>query len=113
MIRRRPNKNVFIGLLGSEAQLPHDRPAPVGPGGAILAAAITRFASTLDGIAREFLADAEFEPIVEGDVDTGVHLNPTRRPGWFTTAYSHRPDELRAELESAGFTVEAVLAIEG
>ena len=53
------------------------------------------------------------ERIVEGDVSTGVHLNPTGRPGWFTTAYTHRPDELTTELQQGGFAVEELLAIEG
>ena len=38
--------------------------------------------------------------------------NPDLNTGWFTTAYFHRPDELAAELADAGFTVEALLAIE-
>ena len=85
------------------------------PGGLVAAAAISRFASTFDGLAREFLADGEFEQIVERDVRDGQHRNPdpARHPEWFTTAYFHRPDELRRELEDAGFSVEAVLAVEG
>lgn len=82
-------------------------------GGRILAAAISRFASTLDGLARAFLVEPGFERIVEGDLAEGIHLNPTERRGWFTTAYFHRPDELADELAAAAFTVEAVLAIEG
>jgi hypothetical protein len=31
----------------------------------------------------------------------------------FTTAYFHRPDELRAEVVSAGFHCQAVLGLEG
>jgi hypothetical protein len=38
---------------------------------------------------------------------------PEARPEWFTTAYFHRPDELKHELKEAGFDVEAVLAVEG
>lgn len=37
---------------------------------------------------------------------------PGRAPEWFTTAWLHRPDELRRELEDAGLAVEAVLADE-
>lgn len=32
---------------------------------------------------------------------------------WFTTAFFHRPDELRAEVEDAGLEFEALLGIEG
>lgn len=83
------------------------------PGGRVLVAGITRFASTLDGLSRAFLTEPAFEQIVERDLSEGVHLNPTGRQGWFTTAYFHRPDELRGELTNAGLVVEAVVAIEG
>jgi hypothetical protein len=82
-------------------------------GGPVVVAAISRFASTLDGLARGFLLEPEFEHIVENDIDQGVHLNPTQRLGWFTTAYFHLPDELAAELRAAGFAVEALVAVEG
>jgi ubiquinone/menaquinone biosynthesis C-methylase UbiE len=85
------------------------------PGGIIAAAAISRFASTFDGLARGYLADPRFERVVERDVDEGQHRNPDLqgRPEWFTTAYFHHPDELRGELEDGGFHVEALLAVEG
>lgn len=83
------------------------------PGGLVMAAGISRFASTLDGIRRGFLAEPEFEAIVRGDLETGVHLNPSGRTGWFTTAYFHRPDELGNELAQVGFRDVAVMAIEG
>lgn len=83
------------------------------PGGLLAAAAITRFASTLDGVAQRFLLEPGFEEIVERDLADGQHRNPTAHPGWFTTAYFHRPDELARELAAAGFDVMGVLAIEG
>lgn len=85
------------------------------PGGVLAAAAISRFASTFDGLARGFLLDSRFEQVVQRDVRDGQHRNPEpdARPEWFTTAYFHRPGELRRELEEAGFGVEAVLAVEG
>jgi ubiquinone/menaquinone biosynthesis C-methylase UbiE len=85
------------------------------PGGVVAAAAISRFASTFDGLARGLLEDPRFEEIVECDVRDGQHRNPEPddRPEWFTTAYLHRPEELGHELEEAGFGVETVLAVEG
>jgi ubiquinone/menaquinone biosynthesis C-methylase UbiE len=85
----------------------------VRPGGTIVAAAVSRFASTMDGLASGFLADDEFEAIVERDVAEGQHRNPRRRPGWFTTAYFHLPQELREETAEAGLTPETLVAVEG
>jgi len=85
----------------------------VRPGGMVAAAAISRFASTYDGLLRGFLEDSTFEEIVERDVREGQHRNPTGRLGWFTTAYFHLPEELREEVIEAGFKVEALVAIEG
>ena len=83
------------------------------PGGLLAAAAITRFASTLDGVAQGFLLEPGFEEIVERDLADGQHRNPDAHPGWFTTAYFHRPDELEREVAAAGLRVTAVMAIEG
>lgn len=85
------------------------------PGGVLAAATISRLASTFDGFGHGYLADPRFAAMVERDVLEGVHRNPEpeAHPEWFTTAYFHRPDDLRAELEAAGFTVEALLAVEG
>ncbi len=85
----------------------------VRPGGLLFAAVISRFASTHDGLQMHFLTNPEFERIVEDDVAMGQHRNPTRRSGWFTTAYLHRPEEIGEELVEAGWEPKAVLAIEG
>src|SRR5918997_515534 len=85
----------------------------VRPGGVVVATAISRFASTIDGLLRGFLLDPEFEGIVEHDVQEGQHRNPTERPEWFTTAYFHLPEELRGEVEEVGFAVETLIGIEG
>jgi ubiquinone/menaquinone biosynthesis C-methylase UbiE len=91
----------------------HEARRVLRPGGLLAAAAITRFASTLDGVAQGFLLEPGFEEIVERDLAEGQHRNPDAHPGWFTTAYFHRPDELEREVASTGFDVRAVLAIEG
>ena len=83
------------------------------PGGLLAAAAISRFASTVDGLAQGFLADPRFEAIVERDLRDGRHLNPERHEGWFTTAYLHRPGDFEAEVREAGFDLIGVLAVEG
>ena len=83
------------------------------PGGWVFAAAISRWASLLDGLARDLLQDPSFAQIVAGDLRDGVHLNPTGRADYFTTAYFHRPEELGAEVLSAGLELKGVYGLEG
>jgi SAM-dependent methyltransferase len=83
------------------------------PGGVLAAAAISRFASMLDGLARGHLDDPDFEAIVERDLRDGQHRNPTGRPEWFTTAYFHLPEELGQEVTEAGLRLHALFAVEG
>jgi ubiquinone/menaquinone biosynthesis C-methylase UbiE len=83
------------------------------PGGRLFAAAISRWASALDGLSRDLLQDPRFAAIVERDVQDGQHRNPTERLDYFTTAYFHRPEELRAEASEAGLIVEGLYGLEG
>jgi SAM-dependent methyltransferase len=83
------------------------------PGGVLAGAAISRFASTLDGLLRGYLDEPGFEAIVERDVREGQHRNPTGRPEWFTTAYFHLPEDLAQEVGEAGLRLHAVFAVEG
>ncbi|MGQ0648101.1 MAG: methyltransferase domain-containing protein [Gemmatimonadaceae bacterium] len=83
------------------------------PGGVLLAAGITRFASALDGLSRDLLGDDRFMCIVEQDIRDGQHRNPTERLDYFTTAYFHEPAELRTEVENAGLALERLYGIEG
>lgn len=83
------------------------------PGGRVLAAAISRWASALDGLARDLMADPRFRTIVERDLREGQHRNPTARMDYFTTAYFHRPEELAEEMRSAGLEPDGVFGIEG
>lgn len=83
------------------------------PGAVVIAAAISRFAATLDGLRLGMLADPEFAAIAARDRDSGQHRNPTSNPVWFTTAYFHRPEELAAECTEAGLEHRATVAVEG
>ena len=83
------------------------------PGGLLLSAYISRFASACDGIQEGALRDATFDAIVDRDLLDGIHQNPTSRPDWFTTAYFHRPEEIRPEIEDAGLCFDNLIAVEG
>jgi ubiquinone/menaquinone biosynthesis C-methylase UbiE len=81
--------------------------------GVLFAASICRFASLIDGLSRGFFQDPEFRKIVQADLTSGRHHNPTNNPTYFTTAYFHRPEEFAAEVAEAGFVEAQTLAIEG
>jgi SAM-dependent methyltransferase len=83
------------------------------PGGWLFAAAISRWASALDGLTRDLLQDPRFAPIVEQDLRDGQHRNPTERLDYFTTAYFHRPEELAGEVQAAGLVLDGVYGVEG
>ncbi|MCI0559532.1 MAG: class I SAM-dependent methyltransferase, partial [Nitrososphaera sp.] len=81
--------------------------------GLLFAAGISRFASTLDGLMQKLFDDPEFVHIVQCDLVDGQHRNLTNNPIYFTTAFFHRPEELKVEVEEAGFRHEKTLPIEG
>lgn len=83
------------------------------PGAVLAAAGVSRFASLMDGYSSGFIDDPVFQEVVLADLMTGQHRNPNNTPGYFTTAFLHHPDELRAELTEAGFSEVRVLAVEG
>jgi SAM-dependent methyltransferase len=82
-------------------------------GGVLLAVAISRFASALDGIGRGFIRDPDFVRIMEQDLKTGQHRNETGNLDYFTTAFFHHSDELKRELIEGGFPNPTLCAIEG
>jgi len=85
----------------------------VRPGSFVFVAAISRFASLFDGLARGFLFDPDFRSMVFSDLRDGRHLNPERRANWFTTAYFHRPEELHQEVLDAGLDPLELVGVEG
>jgi ubiquinone/menaquinone biosynthesis C-methylase UbiE len=82
-------------------------------GGRVFAAAISRFASFMDGFSRDFVSDPLFVEILRQDLKDGQHRNPTDNPHYFTSTFFHHADELQSEIEEAGFTFEKIIAIEG
>jgi ubiquinone/menaquinone biosynthesis C-methylase UbiE len=85
----------------------------VRPGGLVAAAAISRFASLLDGLRNAYLSDPAFREIVRRDLAEGQHRNRDGRLEWFTPAYFHHPEELPIEFSEAGLEIDAVFGVEG
>jgi SAM-dependent methyltransferase len=84
----------------------------VRPGGPVFAAAISRWAARLDAILRTRLYEEypQVQEMVDGLERTGV-LEPLF-PGSFC-GFTHRPDELRAEIRAAGLEVTDLVCVEG
>jgi SAM-dependent methyltransferase len=82
------------------------------PGGVLAAAAISRFASLLDGFLRGLLDETGWA-LVEAHLAHGEHRPGGRNVELFTTAYFHRPDELKSEVEEAGFVFDGMFGVEG
>jgi hypothetical protein len=72
-----------------------------------------RWASALDGLGRDLFSDPQFAAIVEQDVGDGQHRNPSGQLDFFTTAYFHRPEDLRAEVVAAGLLIDGLYGVEG
>lgn len=81
--------------------------------GFVAVAAISRYASALDGLARNLALDPQFVSIRDRDLRDGQHRNPSNHPDYFTTAYFHTPEGLRAELIGAGFDEWRIVGVEG
>ncbi|GAA0292638.1 hypothetical protein [Kineococcus aurantiacus] len=71
----------------------------------MIAAAVNRFASAVDAMVAGFVREPDFADIVDVDLVSGTHRNPT--------AHSHRPEELHAEVAAVGLDVEGPVAVEG
>jgi SAM-dependent methyltransferase len=83
------------------------------PGGVAVAAAISRFASALDGAYRGYLSDPRFWPVVLQDLADGQHRSASEELPAFTTAFFHRPEELVEEVRAAGFELDGLFGVEG
>ncbi len=64
-------------------------------------------------VCENLLNDTTFLSIVEVDLETGQHRNPTDNISFFTDAFFHRNVEIRAELEEGGFSIVKQVPIEG
>ena len=80
--------------------------------GYLFAVGISKFVSIIDGFCEGYFRDPEFRKIIFQDLKNGQHINPTKNPLYFTDAFFHHPEELKDEVEEAGFIVEDLIGIE-
>jgi SAM-dependent methyltransferase len=85
----------------------------VRPGGVVVAAVISRYASMMDGFFRGFLERPGFAARMLDDLRCGWHRNPLRDPDLFTTSYFHTRDDLAAEVADSGLELTAILPVQG
>ena len=81
-------------------------------GGILFCAAISRYASMLDGYFRNLISDPRFIEIMNRDLKDGQHRNNTENLDYWTTAYLHKPDELKEEVIQSGLKLEDIFAID-
>ena len=83
------------------------------PGGLLIAKAINRFGSLLDGLIKSYIDDPNFVPILRRDLEEGQHRSQSDALSYFTTAFFHRPEELEAEVFEVGFDQLGLYAVQG
>jgi ubiquinone/menaquinone biosynthesis C-methylase UbiE len=83
------------------------------PGGMVLGFAINHSASTIAALLNGFIHAPEIFDMCKQELTTGIHTPPKNMPGVLPSAYFHRPDELKNELEEAGLTYLDTYPVEG
>ncbi|MHB9134360.1 MAG: class I SAM-dependent methyltransferase [Armatimonadota bacterium] len=89
------------------------------PGGLLYTAAITRYATTLwavttYGTKHHLLDEPGFFNMIEHEIKTGQHIkNPSSSYKGMGRSYFHLPDELKTEIEAAGFIGTDIRGIVG
>jgi SAM-dependent methyltransferase len=81
--------------------------------GIFIAAAISRYAGTLDGLAFHPTLDSEVVDMRHGAIADGQYRNTTGNPRYFVTAYFHRPEDLAEEMVQVGCRDVRVFGVEG
>jgi len=72
---------------------------------------ISRYAPLLDGFKESLVDDNYFLEILNEVMQTGRHNN--KGTSYFTTAYMHTIDEIKSEMESAGFNNLKLIGVQG
>ena len=85
----------------------------VRPGGVVLAATISRWASMYEVLLNRMDEQPGFVDATRTDLDTGTRTSTLGIADGFTSVYFHRPDELPAEVADAGLRLDDLYAVEG
>lgn len=85
----------------------------VKQGGMVLGFAINYSASTIPGLLNGVTDRPDFLQMCLMELTTGKHVAPKSMPGILPHAFYHRPDQLQAEFEEAGFKILQLHAVEG
>ncbi|WP_250640017.1 methyltransferase domain-containing protein [Frankia sp. AiPa1] len=83
------------------------------PGGALLVEVIARHAWVLDATMKGLLGSSEIWDNFDCNLRVGLSQDPAQLAEGGFWAYFHRPEELRAELEDAGYREIRLVAVEG
>ncbi|WP_141431757.1 bifunctional 2-polyprenyl-6-hydroxyphenol methylase/3-demethylubiquinol 3-O-methyltransferase UbiG [Bacillus sp. 03113] len=88
--------------------------------GFLIVSAISRFGSTLWGLSvfgqnNEYINEADFMKMLERELTDGQHIRPNNKKYdiHIPRAFFHTPNELKEEIELAGFYHEKTIAVEG
>lgn len=90
----------------------HEARRVLKPGGILLGFAINFTASTFASLFNGMLYEPEIFEMCLEELGTGFHNPPKDWPGMLPEAYFHKPDELRLEVENAGFVCIDVIGVE-
>lgn len=82
------------------------------PGGVMLAAIISRYASLIDGFSRDLVKDDRFFALLNNDLDNGIHINRTENVEYFTTAFFHTIEGIKEEIKESGLKLSKLIAVE-
>jgi SAM-dependent methyltransferase len=82
------------------------------PGGILLAAIISRYASLIDGFHRDLVLDDQFYKILMNDLNSGLHVNNSGNPEYFTTAFFHTTSEIISEIDASGLQFDRLIPVE-
>ena len=89
----------------------HEAYRVLKPSGVLVAKAINRFASLLNGLVRGYIDDPAYVSSLSRDLEDGQHRGDSH--DYFTTAFFHRPEELEAEVREAGFVQQGLYSVQG